>query len=68
MNITQEQPEDKEAQKAELISDLIATTTVMEELWKYHPENSNKKDVVAEYNILEQIQSDIEYELKGLEN
>ena len=68
MNITQEQPEDKEAQKAELISDLITTTTVMEELWKYHPENSNKKDVVAEYNILEQIQSDIEYELKGLEN
>tara|TARA_B100000780_G_scaffold259705_1_gene210934 strand:+ start:695 stop:901 length:207 start_codon:yes stop_codon:yes gene_type:complete len=68
MNITQEQPEDKEAQKNELINDLIATTTVMEELWKYHPENSNKKDVVAEYNILEQIQSDIEYELKGLEN
>lgn len=51
-------------QKAELINDLIAITTVMEELWNYHPDNPNKKDVVAEYNQLIKIKGDIENELK----
>jgi hypothetical protein len=53
--------------KTELVNDLIATTTVMEELWKYHPENPNKKDVVSEYKILEKIKVDIEKEMKDLE-
>ena len=38
-----------EEQKAELINDLIATSTVMEELWNYPPDNPKKKDVVKEY-------------------
>jgi len=54
-------------QKTELINDLLATSTVMEELWNYHPENPNKKDVVAEYNQLLKIKGDIEDELKSLE-
>jgi hypothetical protein len=54
-------------QKTELINDLLATSTVMEELWNYHPENPNKKDIVAEYNQLLKIQGDIENELKSLE-
>jgi hypothetical protein len=49
--------------KSELIADLVATTTVMEELWRYHPENPNKKDVISEYNILKQIKVGIEQEL-----
>ena len=53
--------------KTELVNDLIATTIVMEELWKYHPENPNKKDVVSEYKILEKIKVDIEKEMKDLE-
>jgi hypothetical protein len=53
-------------QKSELISDLLATSTVMEELWNYHPENPNKKDVIKEYQTLLQIQKDIEKELKEL--
>lgn len=53
-------------QKAELINDLLATSTVMEELWNYHPENPNKKDVIKEYQTLLQIQKDIEKELKEL--
>jgi hypothetical protein len=64
MNITQEQQED---QKAELINDLMAVATVMEELWRYHPDNPKQKDVVAEYNQLLKIQGDIEMELKSLE-
>lgn len=54
-------------QKSELINDLLATSTVMEELWNYHPENPNKKDVIEEYQTLLKIQKDIEKELKELE-
>ena len=31
--------------KTELVNDLVATTTIMEDLWRYHPENPDKKDV-----------------------
>ena len=62
MNITQEQM-DQDNVKSELINDLVATSTVMDEMWRYHPDNPNKKDIVKEYKILKQIQSDIESEL-----
>ncbi len=52
--------------KTELVNDLVATTTVMEELWRYHPENPDMKDVVSEYKVLEQIKNDIQQELDGL--
>ena len=44
----------KEEQKAELINDLIATSTILDELWNYHPDNPDKKDVVEEFKVLEQ--------------
>tara|TARA_R110000772_G_scaffold217383_1_gene327805 strand:- start:1036 stop:1209 length:174 start_codon:yes stop_codon:yes gene_type:complete len=47
----------------ELINDLVALGVVMEELWDYHPENPNKKDIVAEYMQLQKIQGSIESEL-----
>jgi hypothetical protein len=40
----------------------------MEELWRYHPENPNMKDVVSEYKVLEKIKVDIEKEMRGMEN
>ena len=52
--------------KTELVNDLVATTTVMEDLWRYHPENPDKKDVVSEYKVLEKIKLDIEQELENL--
>jgi hypothetical protein len=58
----------KDNQKSELIADLVATSTVIDEVWRYHPENPNKMDVVKEYNILKKIQKDIELELEGLED
>tara|TARA_B110000046_G_scaffold1255_1_gene1405 strand:- start:167 stop:361 length:195 start_codon:yes stop_codon:yes gene_type:complete len=58
--------EELDQQKTELINDLVATSTVMEEVWRYHPDNPEKKDVVSEYNILKQIQKDIEAELLDL--
>ena len=66
MNITQEQL-DQENTKSELINDLVATTTVMDEVWRYHPDNPKKKDTVKEYNILKQIIKDIESELADLD-
>ena len=66
MSITQEQI-DQDNTKSELIQDLVATSTVMDEMWRYHPENPNKKDIIKEYNILKQIQKDIESELADLE-
>ena len=53
--------------KSELISDLLATTTIMEELWKYHPDNPKKQDIKKEYKLLIQIQEDIEKELEEIE-
>lgn len=53
--------------KSALIDDLMATVTVMEEIWNYHPDNPNKKDIVQEYKLLERIKSDIEKELSELE-
>lgn len=53
--------------KTELINDLISVTTVKEEIWKYHPDNPDQEDIVAEYNQLLKIQEDIENELKALD-
>ena len=58
--------EELDQQKTELINDLVATSTVMEEVWRYHPDNPEKKDVVSEYNILKQIKADIEKEISDL--
>ena len=53
--------------KTELVNDLISVTTVLEEVWKYHPDNPDKLDIIAEYNQLLKIQGDIENELKALD-
>ena len=55
-----------EEQKANLINDLLAVSTVMEEVLNYHPDNPDQKDVIKEYQTLLQIQKDIEAELKEL--
>jgi|TARA_B110000444_G_scaffold228097_1_gene233665 hypothetical protein len=60
-------PEQIRDQKySELMEDLLSTATVKEELWRYHPDNPNKKDVEKEYDILIQIEKDIELELAEL--
>ena len=52
--------------KTELVNDLVATNTVMEELWRYHSDNPNRVDVSKEYNVLKQMSIDIEKELDEL--
>ena len=57
----------KEDQRNELVNDLIATSTVMDELWQYHPDNPKQKDVVKEYNVLKQMTKDLEMEIDELD-
>ena len=57
----------EKSERIELINDLIACTTVMEEVWKYHPENPSKLDIVTEYKALEEMKAQIELELKQYE-
>tara|TARA_Y100000114_G_scaffold76856_1_gene70542 strand:+ start:865 stop:1053 length:189 start_codon:yes stop_codon:yes gene_type:complete len=57
----------KEDQRNELVNDLIATSTVMDELWQYHPDNPKQKDVVKEYNVLKQMAKDLEKEIDELD-
>ena len=57
-----------EEKKVNLVNDLIAANTVTEEVWKYHPNNPNKHDVVEEYNQLKQIINDIEEDIEEVEN
>jgi|TARA_A100001011_G_scaffold342006_1_gene375221 hypothetical protein len=57
----------KEDQRNELVNDLIATSTVMDELWQYHPDNPKQKDVVKEYEALKQMAKDLEKEIDELD-
>ena len=57
----------KEDQRNELVNDLIATSTVMDELWQYHPDNPKQKDVVKAYNVLKQMAKDLEMEIDELD-
>ncbi len=52
--------------KTELINDLIATTTVMEEIWNYHPDNPNKRDIVVDYKLFKEDIKNIESKLLKL--
>ena len=45
---------------------MIACETVMEEIWKFHPDNPKKKDVVKEYEILQQVSENLKEELENL--
>ena len=57
----------KGEKKQELVNDLIAVSTVMEELWDYHPANPQKKDVEKEFDVLTKIKHDILIEMDALE-
>jgi len=41
---------EKQELKIELVNEVIFLNDRMEELWRYHPDNPNKVDVVWEYN------------------
>jgi hypothetical protein len=42
--------EEKQKLKIELVNEVIFLNDRLEDLWRYHPDNPNKIDVVWEYN------------------
>tara|TARA_B100002019_G_scaffold277243_1_gene276856 strand:- start:416 stop:613 length:198 start_codon:yes stop_codon:yes gene_type:complete len=52
--------------KEDLINDLFAVVQVMDEVWRYHPENPNKLDIIKEYRTLETIKSELEEKIQSL--
>tara|TARA_R110000751_G_scaffold127764_1_gene229886 strand:- start:247 stop:438 length:192 start_codon:yes stop_codon:yes gene_type:complete len=56
------------SQKNDLMEDILAVNTVIEEVWNYHPSNPNKADIEEEYEKLLEIKSDLQKELVELEN
>ena len=65
MNITNEQHLKKDP-KTELINDLMAIVTIMEDYWRFHPKNEKQQDVVEEYARLEAMKASIEDDLGKL--
>ena len=55
------------SQKNDLMGDILAVNTVIEEVWNYHPSNPNKADIEEEYEKLLEIKSDLQKELVKLE-
>jgi|TARA_R100000951_G_scaffold109274_1_gene106191 hypothetical protein len=53
--------------KRELMEDILAVNTVIEEVWNYHPSNPNKLDIEEEYDKLMEIKSDLQKELVEFE-
>ena len=55
------------SQKNDLMEDILAVNTGIEEVWNYHPSNPNKADIEEEYEKLLEIKSDLQKELVELE-
>jgi|TARA_R110000765_G_scaffold42547_1_gene89823 hypothetical protein len=55
-------------EKTELVNDLISINTIMEEIWRYHPDNKDKVDIVESYAQLVFIKDEIETELEKLDS
>jgi hypothetical protein len=59
--------ENTQNKKTELVNDLMAVTTIMEDYWRFHPANEKQENVVEEYAKLKAMSEHIEKELKVLE-
>ena len=49
--------------KSELLQDLMSVEKVMEELYKYHPDNPNSVSIVDEYKSLQTMRDEVMAEL-----
>ena len=59
--------ENTQNKKTELINDLMAVTTIMEDYWRFHPANEKQENVVEEYAKLEAIKDQIEVDINKLD-
>lgn len=58
--------ENTQNKKTELVNDLMAVNTIMEDYWRFHPANEKQENVVEEYAKLKAMSDHIEEELKVL--
>ena len=59
-----EVPNNDYNKKTELINDLAAVVTIMEDYWRFHPSNPKQQDVVKEYEQLKAIKDQIELDIE----
>tara|TARA_R110000803_G_scaffold34538_2_gene75342 strand:- start:2731 stop:2931 length:201 start_codon:yes stop_codon:yes gene_type:complete len=52
--------------KDDIMEDILAVNTVIEEVWNYHPENPNKLNIEEEYKKLLDIKENLQKELVEL--
>jgi hypothetical protein len=52
-------------QRIKLIDELMTVVQVMDELYKYHPENPKQVDVESEFKVLAERKVQIEAELEN---
>ena len=53
-----------ENKERDMINDMISITTIMEDYWRFHPDNPKKVDLLSEYKSLEELRDKTETELK----
>ena len=53
-----------ENKETDMINDIISISTIMDDYWRFHPDNPQKVDLVNEYKSLEKLKSDTEAELE----
>ena len=51
--------------RVKLIDELMTVVQIMDELYRYHPDNPNRFNVVEEYKILAERKVQIEAELEN---
>ena len=64
MNITQEE---KEQHKVNLINEVVFLTNRLEDVWKYHPDNTQCIDPAKEYIEIQKQIASIETEISNLD-
>jgi hypothetical protein len=52
-------------QRVKLIDELMTVVQIMDELYRYHPDNPNRFNVAEEYKILAERKVQIEAELEN---
>ena len=67
MAISNEEQQKLDQDKSNLINDLVAVSTIMEDYWRFHPANPKQENVVEEYAKLDAIKAKIEGDLKELD-
>ena len=53
-----------EQREIELTNDIISMATIIDDYYRFHPDNPNRVDVVDEYNNLKKLMTEVEETLK----